>query len=226
MSQKGEGKGKRKKTFLIIVVALVIIVPVLCFVSLIEVPDTPDVPVGLEIEEEINLLYSEWNIGTNYQWTRVIEGADDSIIVTDSNVGLMAKATRSFNNIDIGKLKMQISAQSTSRNYFAMRFRSDSTTLFMLERKVTVLTFVVSGNSPIIIFSMDTTWRTIEVFFDLSDGSNGEVSIDLDGVTVVDAFVFNPNEMKINNIYMHTSTSIYKSRTDIKFEYLYNYKIV
>lgn len=185
--------------------------------------DNDGTPVGLQIQESIDLSYSEWITGTNYQWTGVIEGVDGEIRVRDSNVGLMAKATRSFTAIDIGKIKMDIRALSTSRNYFAMEFRSGNTILFKLERKSVKLTFVILSNTPIILFDMDTTFRTVEIFFDLSDSSNGKVSVSVDGLIAIDEFAFDPNDMDITNIYIHTLTSIYKSQTGIKFDYLYNY---
>ena len=106
--------------------------------------------------------------------------------------------------------------------YFAMEFRSGSTMLFKLERISDVFTLVVLSNSPITIVDLEAEWRTIEIFFDLSNGVNGKVSVDLDGVTIVDAFAFDPINMEIDNIYLHTSIPTYASRTDIKFESLHN----
>lgn len=211
---------KKKRTLLIIpVILLIIIIPI----AIIVVSDA-DVTSGLEIEESIGLSYSEWNIGTQYQYTKCSETESGGFIISDSNIGQMAEAHLNFNIIDIGKIKMDMRATSpTSQNYFAMEFRSGSSTLFKLERLTGFFTLVVLDNIPMIFVDLEGTWQTIEVIFDLTEGENSEVSVLVDGDLTINSFKFDPNGKEINNIWMHTQTMIYKSRTEIKFEYLYNY---
>lgn len=181
------------------------------------------IPVGFEIEESIDLSYDQWSVGINYAYTYVRPGEDNSIVIGDASNAQVAKATLHFNDIDIGIIKMQICApRDIAQNYFAMEFRSGDTTLFKLERIVNDFTFVVLSNTPITLVDLGSTYQTFEIFFDLSDGINGKVSVDLDGVNKVDEFSFDPNNMEIDNIYMHTLVKIYRSKTAIKFESLYN----
>jgi len=216
-------KSRRKKLILIpIVLILAILIPVILIVnSNIPRPNIDDF-TGLEVEESIDFSYSQWTLGTQYRFTRVGEAVDGSLVVVDCNRGYMASATLNFNKIDIGHIKMQMSAPTTSQLYFAMEFRSDASTLFKIERLSDVMTFVVSGGQPMIIVDLEAEWRTFDIVFDLTKGDNCEVSVLLDGVITIDKFSFDPENLEVNNIYIHTSTSIYQSRTDIKFEYLYN----
>ena len=95
--------------------------------------------------------------------------------------------------------------------------------MFMLERNADIFSFVIKDSQGIIIIDLEAEWQTFEIVFDMSEGVSAEVSLYLNGVLKVDKYEFNPVYAEINNIYMHTSRDIYKSRTDIKFEYLYDY---
>lgn len=187
--------------------------------------DGNGVPTGLQVEESIDMSYSEWNIGANYKNTKVIEGENGEILVIDGDA-YTAKAIRNFNSIDIGKIKMDIrTIVIPTRNLFAMEFRSGTTVLFKLFMRLSSsLTLVVLDGIAITLYDMDVNAiKTIEIFFDLSDSENSIVSVDVDGVTVVDEFPFDAKGKLINNIYIHTS--VYgESQTGIKFEYLYNFK--
>jgi len=225
MDEKKRRK-KRKRIVLISVILLLIAVPVLLVIfNAVDTTDTIDIPAGLEVEESIDLSYNQWTSGVQLPYTGVFDRGDGIIRVGDANVGAMAKASLKFNAIDIGKLKMQMSAsRNISQNYFAMEFRDGGNILFKLERRVGMFTLVVLDNIPLIVVDLEAEWRTVEIFFDLSDSGNNIVSVDLDGVNIIGEFTFDPNSNKIDNIYMHTSTDIYRSQTDIKFEYLYNFK--
>jgi len=216
--ENDENKKKGKKICLISIILLVItLVSYSLFIS-----NTEDIYSGLEIEDSIDLSYNQWTLGIQYDYTKVYDRGDGWIQVQDANINRMASAILTFSPIDIGKLKMEMSCQTSSRNYFAMEFRSGSTTLFKLERDVGIFNFMID-DIGIYLVDLYAEWRTIEIFFDLTDGDDGVVSVKLDGVVAIDEYIFDSNDKTITNIYMHTSTQIYQSRTDIKFEYLYNF---
>ena len=75
--------------------------------------------------------------------------------------------------------------------------------------------------SPEVIAILDAQWLGYHETTTLSPVT--KLFLGDDGPTHFDEFIFDSNDMTITNIYMHTSTLIYQSRTDIKFECLYNF---
>lgn len=200
-------KSKKRLFLLLVLLAIVILVPTIYLVN-------------TSNEESIDLSYGEWVIGRNLPYTGVFDNGDGVMRVSDSNCGHMAVATLNFNPIDIGYIKMNMSAPTSSQNYFGMEFRSGAVWLFKLERIVDVLSFVV-GTDIILVVDLEAEWRTIEIAFDLSEG---KISVDLDGTRIINEIEFDPNGELIDNIYIHTLTTIYLSQTYIKFDSLYNLK--
>lgn len=209
----------KKGLFLLpVILAIIILVPVIFLVY-----NSNTGPAGREIEESIDLSYGEWDIPAyQLKYTGVFDNGDGVIRISDSNIGGIAKATLNFNPIDIGYIKMDMSAPSPSQNYFGMEFRANALILFKLERITDTFSFEV-GTDRIFVVDLETEYQTIEILFDLSDPSKSLVSVDLDGTRIINEIEFESNGELVNNIYMHTLYTIFLSQTYIKFESLYNF---
>ena len=221
---------KRKKPILIVMVLLLILVPVLMFVL---TPDTTTVvPAGLEVEESIDTSFSEWSFLTKVVYTAIVSKTDptigDYIQGIDTSTQNRFTGTLGFNSIDIGYAKIHLRAdpnQVKYANYFGIYFNGMGQTLFKIERTSDVFTFVVLNGIAIQLFEFDLHWHTIEVFFDLRDGSNGEVSVSVDGIKIMDEFLFDQNNIYIDEIFFCSAIAPL-TIIDVGFETIYNYKIV